>query len=215
MKTALICPVWLDNEDYYNKTVKFLDYYTQPKVMDVLGISLNDIWLIDNASGIDTYGELLCRYGINGKRYEKHYQRTAHLEYPYCWRCLYFARELFQEHDYDKVIHLNNDTYIISKKMMKDITGLTNKDWVSPWCDKHGFIECDLQIIGKYNELYWKMTGKPYLSYNGAHMEKIIKAETNGEWVGDRHSENELLAQQPEWDFSCQVRLTTEIKFND
>jgi len=214
MKTATILPVWLDREDYYNKTIKFLNYYHQPKIIEALGILPEDIWLIDNASNTNKVYQIATMFPkVKFKCYNKHYARTAHLEYPFCWRCLYFARELFQEHDYTKIIHLNNDVFIISEKLANHIRDFKS-GWWTPWCKKHSFPECDLQVITADCKDYWQVTAPPYLSYNGKHMEYEIKATADKSFEGDRYAEYGINTQCDLWDFACQVRLDMEIKYN-
>ncbi len=111
------------------------------------------------------------------------------------------------------MIHLNNDVYIISEKYANHIRDFKS-GWISPYCPKHKWTECDLQIITKDCNDYWDLTGKPYITHNGKLMEKLIKANCEKQWVGDRHSEYPILEQQPGWDFSCQVRLDTKIEWN-
>lgn len=216
MKTAIISTCWLDNEEYLKKTAQFIEYYCQPEVLNALGITTNDIWFVDNASSQEAHDNLRSLIPhlydkVNFKRYTKHYTRTGHLEYPYCWRALYFARDLFQEHDYDKVISTNNDSYIISEKFATFIKDFQS-GYYTPWCKKHSFPECEIQIITKDCDAYWELTSKPYLSYNGVHMEWAIPAEYNQAFNGDRHYEYGITSQQPGWDFSTQVRF--EIKWN-
>jgi hypothetical protein len=198
------------------KTEKFLDYYTDPKVMEALGIKdTRDIWLVENGSSPYLSDGIMRKYGVGIKRYPKHLTRTAHLEYPYCWRGLYYCRDLFQEYDYNKVIHLNNDVFIISEKLANYIRDYKEEDgWWCPWCPKHGFKECDLQVIISTCPYYWRVTSPPYLQYNGRAMENVIEASHEKDWIGDRHSEYGILEQQPGWDFSCQVKLDTKIEWN-
>lgn len=216
MKTAIIVTQWLGTEEYYKKSIKFYEYYGQKEVMDALGLLPGDIWVVDNASEsleLDALkSSLKARYeeSLRYKVYEKHYSRTAHLEYPYCWRALYFARELFQEYDYEKVIYMNNDSYIISEKMMEAVKNIET-GYYTPYCKKHNFPECEIQIICKDSVQYWELTGRPYLRYNGQQMEDVIPSLIMHDQVGDRHSEDGLIVQDPSWDFSTQVRLETVI----
>jgi hypothetical protein len=207
-------PVWLDDNDYFDKTDKFLEYYTQPKVMQALGLKdTKDIWLVDNASNEITSQYFVDTFGVSVQRYKKHYTRTAHLEYPYCWRGLYFCRDLFQEYDYDKIIHCNNDTYILSEKLANYVRDIPDTSWLYPYCPKHKFVECDIQVIGKKNKEFWQVTSVPYMQHNGQAMEHIIKGACERNWIGDRYGE--FLTEIPkDADFSCQTRLhmVTEFK---
>lgn len=212
MKTAMILPVWLGTEAYIKKTEKFLDYYTQPQVLKDLGITVADIWLIDNASPQAEVDKIKAKYNVSIKQYHKHYARTAHLEYLFCWRCLYFARDLFQEYDYDKVIHLNNDVFILSKRLASFIEKFKS-GWWSPWCPKHKFKECDLQVITKDCQDYWDFTGDPYIRHNGSHMEHLIRAPIDKSWIGDRYAEYTVINIPDNADFSTQTKLETLVEY--
>ena len=219
MKTAIISTCWLDNPDYLHKTVKFIKYYTQPEIMDDLGITPGDIWFVDNASSDASHDALRAIIPdlyplINFKRYTKHYTRTAHLEYPYCWRGLYFGRELFQEYDYDKVIFTNNDSYIISSRFAKSINAFQSGYWMG-WCKRHNFPECEIQVFTKDCDNYWRLTARPYLDYNGSYMEHNIPATViDTSAVGDRHAEYGITVQVPGWDYSVQVPLVMDIVYD-
>jgi hypothetical protein len=220
MKIAIISTCWLDNDDYLQKTVKFIKYYTQPAIMTDLGITPKDIWFVDNASSQEAHDKLRAAIpdlydAISFKRYTKHYTRKSHLEYPYCWRALYFARELFDEHGYDKVISTNNDSYIISPKFAKSIKYFET-GYLVPHCTKHNFPECEIQIITKDCKEYWEMTGKSYLEYNGRHMEWCIRPTViDRSLVGDRHSEYPGVTEVPKGcDYSVQVPLNMEVIYD-
>ena len=218
MKTAIISTCWLDKEDYLFKTAKFIKYYCQPQVMADLGISEKDIWFVDNASSPESHDRLRALIPdlydkVSFKKYTKYYSRTAHLEYPYCWRALYFARDLFQEYDYDKVVSTNNDSFIISSKFANFIKEYKSGYWV-PWCNKFHFPECEIQIITKDNKSYWNMTATPYLEQNGKYMEVTIPAVVGMKFIGDRHSQDGIKEQQPGWDYSTQVPMDMEIKYD-
>lgn len=215
MKTAIICTMWL-NGDYIPKTHKFLDYYLDENVQKELGNP--DIWMVDNASNTNEIRHLAFKYLKQDKlfvqSYEKHYDRTAHLEYPYCWRALYFARDLFQENDYDKVIFMNNDSFIISKEMMNFVRDFKSGYWV-PWCNKHRFPECEIQVITKDHEGYWQMTATPYLKQNGKQMENVIPAVSETIFKGDRWAEYDGLSGIPEEaDYSTQTPLGWKVNYD-
>ena len=227
MKTAIICTMWLDGE-YIPKTHKFIKYYMSEDVQRELGNP--DIWMIDNAS--DSYaldnlhykfpiGDEECSAMQSGfwktfiKKYYKHYTRTAHLEYPYCWRALYFARDLFQEYDYDKVIFMNNDSFIVSKKMMNFVRDLDGSVYWTPWCPIHNFPECEIQVITKSHRGFWNMTATPYIEHNGEHMETIIPAIYDNQFNGDRWAEYGMDQIPEDADYSTQTRIYMEVKYRE
>lgn len=227
MKTALVFPNWAGTEDYRKKTAKFLEYYSQPEVMEALGLeSTKDIWIVDNASGDHIYeirsllfkegGMLMHPDDFSWKLYQKHYDRPKHMDYKYCWRALYFGRELFQEYDYDKVIHLNNDSFVLSKKIANHIVSIKDGEGWMPWCPKHSFPECDINVYTKNFEGYWNLTAKPYGSWVPQAMENVLRSHSwkvEKEWIGDRYSEYPIEIPK-DADFATQVNLSQKVKFN-
>lgn len=225
-KTAIVFPNSAKTEDYRKKTAKFLEYYSQPEVLEALGLeSTKDIWIIDNASKFQEdylLGEEIRKnqpytyWNYSWKRYHKYYDRPSHLSYSYCWRALYFGRELFQEYDYDKILHLNNDSFLLSKNIMKHIKNIPNgKAWM-PYCPKHNFPECDINVYTKDFEGYWELTAKPYAFWTGQAMENVLKKykwDVEKNWIGDRWAEYPKDIP-PNADFATQVRINQEIRFN-
>lgn len=220
MKTAIVVTNWAGTEDYREKTVKFLKYYSNDVILKALGISMKDIWIIDNASTQEDLIKLerLCyKENLNPKDYSwkyfnKHLTRPTHLEYAYVWRALYFGRDLFQEEDYEKIIHMNNDSYILSEKLMNFIKDFKS-GWWSPFCPKHGFKECDINVYTKDHVPYWELTAKPYMFYNGKLMEGVLPISGEKNWIGDRYAEYPI--EIPiNADFVTQVRYDTKIEYN-
>lgn len=225
-KIALVFPSWAGTEAYRQKTAKFLEYYSQPEVMEALGLqSTKDIWIVDNAS-TPTQDYFLSKlieknkrsdWDYRWKRYPKHYGRPSHLDYLYCWRALYFGRDLFQEHDYDKVIHMNNDSFILSKKYAEHIRDLKS-GWIMPYCPQFNFPECDINIYTKDSEEYWNLTGKPYKHWNNRAMENVLRSAgtiVEKQWIGDRYWQKDpkVVDIPKNADFATQVVFEQEVKF--
>lgn len=205
MKTVLVSTCWLDNADYMNKTKKWLNYYTDT----IYGsIKYDEIILLDNASKFENIRNLIDFYpDVLIQRFTKHLPRGGHLDYPYAWRAVDFFIDLFNE--YDKIIYMENDFYVLSNKMCSWINNI-NSGWHSAWCNKHNFPETALQVIVKDSEDY--RAGHPWSRLNGTTMELELPLQVNKELKGDRHSEY-LNTIPDNVDFSAQVILDMNVKF--
>lgn len=208
MKTVLVTTCWLDLKEYKDKTIKWIEYYQNNIIYD---LNYNATILLDNAS---TFKNLELIHGLPFKvmpqRFTEHLTRTSHLEYPYLWRAVDFYKELFKE--FDKIIYMDNDFYIISEKLVNHINSLDSSTWWSPYCNKHGFPETGIQVITKDYKPY--NDGFPFMKNNGKCMETTLPVVSEKIWNGDRHSESGITIQQPGWDFSAQVPLNMDIEFN-
>lgn len=207
-KVALVTTCWLGNQEYIDKTLKWLNYYSGIQNH----LKYDDIILIDNASPSAKIKLIEDQFpNVNFIHFDNHLTRTSHLEYPYLWRAVHTFQELLAT--YEKIIYMDNDFYVLSKSMTEYINDI-GPIWWSPWCSKHQFPETGLQVLTKGVQDYWDFVSKPYMSYNGLCMETTLPVITNEICKGDRHSEYGITEQQPGWDFTAQAPLNMEIKFN-
>ncbi len=208
MKTVLVTTAWLGNQDYIDRLNKWLRYYTVGGIQ--ADLKYDDIVILDNASPFTEISKLQCKYqNVMIQRFTEHYGRPAHYDYMYLWRAVDFYKELFKE--YDKVIYMDNDMYILSKNMVSDINAI-QYGWESPWCKRHNFPETGLQIITKDNTLY--NASYPWSRKNGLCMEVELNVTLNKNWNGDRHSEYGIIEQDKSWDFSAQVTVPMKMEYN-
>lgn len=206
MKTALVTTCYLNDKEYLQKTVKWINYYAALNKLEY-----DIIYLLDNAS--DPQNIELLKANIFKHVYihsfKEHLPRSAHLEYPYLWRAVDYLKYLL-EGGYDKVIYMDNDFYLLSEKAI-DYVNKVKSGWISFYCNKHKFPETGIQIITKDNENYknFLKTGD-LMSYNGKMMETTLPlSEVNKDLVGDRYSEYLVTDQTPEMDFYAQTRAST------
>ena len=217
MNTALVCSTWLDTTDYLAKTLKFLDYYTQPGIMDALNINSTDIWLVDNASDEKLLEWVKNKYNVSVYRYKKHLPRTGHLEYPYCWRGLKWIQNYVKNNNVNKIIFLDTDFFVLSGKLSDYIKEL-NSGWVSFYCKRHNFPEAAFHICCQDNlEKLLFIDVPSYTHYNNQHMEYILPFTyiNKTEFVGDRYGEFGK-KQEPDMDYYGQWHPSLEeLKFYD
>ena len=206
MKTALVTTCWLGTEGYIQRLNKWLAYYIGPISQD---LKYDDIIILDNASPFEELAKIQAAFpNVKINRFYRHYSRPEFYNYMYLWRAVDFYAELFNT--YDKVIYMDNDFYILSERFVNHINNLAS-EWHSPWCNKHKFPETGLQIIHKNAATY--RISRPFSRFNGQCMEHVLPVEVDKAWVGDRHSEDSLLIQQPSWDYTAQAINNMDLRY--
>lgn len=213
MKTILVTTCWLGNQEYIDKTKKFINYYSE---LQGSNIHNDQILLLDNASPFksvinmnDFYSEALIQ------RFHNHLPRTSILGYPYLWRAVYFFQELFKE--YDKIVYMDNDFFLTSDKAISLVNNF-NSGYMSFYCNKHKFPETGIQVVTKDCKEYWDfvkgLSEEEFIAkYTGKMMETHLPlTHIEKDLIGDRWSEYGIIEQDPKWDWSAQTLLKTIIK---
>ena len=212
MKTAIVTTCHLDNEDYYLKTKKFIDYY-ETFCKDLRS---DTIFLIDNASSKENRDKMIENYYfIQIVEFKDFLGRESHLSYPYLWRAVYHLKELLN--DYDKIIYMDNDFYITSSKLANFINNLET-GWTTLWCPKHQFPETGIHILMKDCKEYQDFVKSgDFMEHNGRTMETALPVtKVEKSFKGDRWSEYQSATEIPNGsDFSAQTPLNWEVKYND
>lgn len=203
MKTILATTCWLDDEHYFKRTQKWLDYYE-----NMNDLIFDHIILVDNASSPENIARLKgSKFVVS--RQEPHLTRASHLSYPFVWRAVF----LMDKMEADKIIYMNTDVFLLSDKMTTWVNQL-KEGWTVPWCKKHNFPEADLQILVKPNSDYSNfIKGRNYMSYNGQQMESILPVTVDRSLKGDRYSEYKGGVVPDDADFITQCVLDMEVKY--
>lgn len=218
MKSCLYLCCYLHGNDmlgdsYLERHKKFFAYYRQPEVKDAIGFS--EFVVNDNGNG-----ELLTEIeapDVRILRNEDHIPRgfAQANDYKYGWRSIWQMQLIMG--DYDKIILLDADAFILTKRLAHWIRDL-DKGWVSLWTYRHN-----------YADTPWILTRDAYphyLSYiAGRSLEDFIKTEvgkcmeqripfTHSEksFKSERFGEN-IQAQTPDMDYYGQARLETPFVF--
>ena len=128
------------------------------------------------------------------------------------WRSFSASLDIAKEYNYEKIIHIESDAFLISKRIFDHIDSLKT-GWTGLWANKYNFPESCIQVICKDQFDSFRdfaSCGSNELSKKGL-AEKIIPF-TNIErrFVGDRYGEK--VNKQPEGlDYFCQTKLDTII----
>lgn len=146
MKTLLVTTSYLEPKQRYERIIRFLDFYkAQAKVTW-------DIMVLDNASPLELYNKFIADakhsvyHDMKSIRYAEHYDRPSHLDYKYLWRAVHQLQTFFDQ--YDKIVYMDNDFYILKQSMIDYINALSS-GWTTFWCGKYGFPETGCHIIVK------------------------------------------------------------------
>lgn len=129
--------------------------------------------------------------------------RHSTYDYRHLWRVVYHLKELLK--DFDKVLMIDTDTYILSPnclKFLKDVeTG-----WHVFWSNKYQFPAAEVQVVCKdMLPVIEEFTSKPIESYYGKCMETTLPyTEIHKEFIGDRYGET-FLMQHPKMDWYSQT----------
>lgn len=202
---------YLDNPIYFKRTQKWLDYHL-PKLKHAYVI------LIDNASHpthIETLKNLYKskKIGFQIRTRDEHYARNSHLDYRYLWEPIAQYGKALEYYNADKIIYMENDTFLLSNKAMDVIEATTG--WASPWCNKHNFHETALQVITKDSLTYKDFMKEDPFRFNGKlEMELALKPYlTTIDLIGDRYSEYPKEIPKNS-DYATQVGLGDKVEWN-
>ena len=198
------------HKDWEMRYKKWYDYYTQSsiKYSNLLIIDdgspilpqWNDLTIINApfANELDTKHNLI--------HFSNNLGRPSHLNYPGWFRSFRFAIRYAKMFNYEKIIHIETDAYVISNKLINFINEI-HSGWQPLYCKKHLFPESAIQIIGKdCIDRAWKTVELDYATYFlDRDIERIFpftNVITNFE--GDRYFE--YINQIPiNADYACQV----------
>jgi tetratricopeptide (TPR) repeat protein len=78
--------------------------------------------------------------------FRKHLGRNAVFDFPGWYRSFAFAGRYAHAHGYEKVIHVESDTFLIGTRVQQFVSDAVS-GWTALWCPRHGFPECAIQVI--------------------------------------------------------------------
>lgn len=215
MKTALVTTIWLDNEEYQKKIIKFLGYY----LTECLDLKFDHLYIIDNGSDpreINKVDALVTGEPVSFIRYMEHYDRPSHLDYKYLWRAVYTFKDIFKE-GYDKIIYMDSDFYALSSKMVNHINDI-DSGWHTFWCKKHGFPETGCYVLTRDCENYKNFVNMSYVDFiqsnnNNVMEQRLPVTSIEKSFIGDRWSEYGKSEIPEKSDFSAQTVIEMKVKY--
>jgi len=226
MKTTMFAPCYL-GEDRLERNIKWLNYY-EPLLSK---LNVNNLYLIDNGSRLEDL-ELLGGHVVTPEwttiipptsrpyltvvHFPDHIPRSAWDNYEYWWRAMDWGfNKIRDKFNYDKVIHIDTDVYILKQKVIDLINGL-DTGWNAFWSKIYAFPETTFQVLCKdsfnLTEEYLNLEPE-YSKYNGKVAEDIIPfTNVIKDLIGDRYGEQGL-NQGPAMDYYAQAEIRSTFTF--
>ncbi len=202
MKTVIFCTSYI-NENSGARYKKWIDYYHGK--LDLFQSS--NLFLIDDGSSNKNFDNkvhiiksdslpIALEDDINLFHFENNLGRISLINYPGWWRSFTFSLMLAEKYDIDKLIHIESDFYIVSRKMIDYIAGLTS-GWTAFYSKYHKFPETAIQIICKDSFKKFDRTLKKAIETNytfskrAEHILPFTKIEKG--FQGDRFGEANVM----------------------
>lgn len=205
----------LGNDRFY-RNLRYLDYYRSIKKE----IGFDRIFMLDNASSFDKISHLMEVYGSKDLEIHRCSDRLVKKiqgehDYPYCWRAIYFMRELIEQHGATKIIFIDSDAFVVSKRLAEFIRRW-NKGWHTLYCQKYGFPESSFQVLNQDSFYLLKAYTKDgdFMSRNNkVVMERSLPfTHIHKEFDCDRYGEDRV-PYRTGMDLYCQAPLDMPLSF--
>lgn len=232
MRTALLAPGYLGEQpaekdalgnDRVKRAQKYVEFYK--RLLPRLGAEW--MFFCDNGSSIDNLrqvGGLLldpddgeCTILDVGTPVTHilypNVKKTSVASYPYCWRAQWEIKNLLTKWGYDKVIFIDSDFYLISKRMIDWARSVQN-GWHTVQCRKYMWPAPELQVVVGGCQKFMDFTSGDWLSHDGKCMELTLPFTfIHGEFNYGRYGEDRV-PQKPDMDAygQCPLDLTIEVE---
>ena len=212
MKTLVFCTGWSNSESHWTNL-----YGRWLETIRLKKLNYQQILIADDGSKVlPTFSEFEIISGRLPKEQPTtdtvmyHWEDNLGIKpgtcnYPGWYRSFTFAAVYAQRYGFEKVVHIEADAYLISKKI-HDYVNESVCGWTAFYCPRHNFPEAAIQIIaGNSIEDYRQMGEIPYskLSHQIAEHYIPFSCVQHG-FIGDRYSEfsNEVPRNA---DYACQI----------
>ena len=224
MKTLIFCTSYFDTEELYLKRYqKWIDYYnnhpfTNDKKMYLIDDSSDLEVMTDDVVHIIKEGQLgdfqetnkINLYSFNNRKGLNWSHNSANNEG--WWRSFCASLEIAEKYNYEKIVHIEADAFLISNRMFDYINSLKT-GWTGLWANKYCFPESCIQVICKDqfdNFRDFASCGYHELSKMGLAEKVIPFTYVERRFLGDRYGEKSNM-QMEGLDYFCQTKLDTII----
>jgi|TARA_B110000196_G_scaffold315921_1_gene326360 hypothetical protein len=224
MKTLIFCTSHFDSEELYKKRYqKWINYYnyhpfTNDKYMYLID-DCSDLKLVTDDE-IHTFNEdELGKFQNEDKinLYSFHDRKGLNWSHNSAnnegwWRSFCTSLKIAEKYNYEKIIHIESDAFLISKRIFDHIDNL-KMGWTAFWVPKYNFPESCIQVICKDqfdNFRDFSSCGYHELSKKGLAEKVIPFTNIERKFVGDRYGEKNN-HQMKGLDYFCQTKLDTII----
>lgn len=222
MKTFIFCTSFFDsNESYLTRYQKWINYYndhpfSEDKEIIIFDDNSDVDFITDERINViqeDQLGnhEELEKINLYHFRERKSEPNKTPANSEGWWRSFNAAIKVAEEYDYEKMVHIESDAYLISKRVFNYVDDLKT-GWTALYAPKYYFPESSLQVICKDQfENFKDFTACGYETLAGMGMAERITPFTHVEkkFVGDRYGETET-EQMKGLDYFCQVQNSVQ-----
>lgn len=209
--TILSIGTTMETEDYFNKTEKIIDFYKNHWQVPW------DMVILDDCSPFEKIDYIVKKFDIPVISFRTKFARLNTNDYLYIWRNYYYLQEMLK--NYRKVIHLDNDFFIISKRFMDYVTAFDH-GFMTPTCDYNRAPETACQIVTAdcHEYLDFVKSGN-FAERNGViqHEFAIPVTHLPKQFSGDRYGEKMSINDYPNWqslDYWAQAKVGDTIEAN-
>jgi len=215
-KTLIFCTAYsASSNSWIERYAKWLSYYENRA-----GINYDQILIIDDGSpsfptinDINIVDRLNDGYEDRKKvlfHFKNNLGRPESLIYPGWYRSFAFAAIWAKRYGFDKVVHIESDAYVLTRKLANFINEL-DSGWTTLWCPRSSFPETCIQVIGSDSlNSFFDFAQMSYENFSGTCIETLLwrgdlKRFTNvcQEFEGDRYSQYPQDVP-PSADYACQ-----------
>ena len=211
MKTLLFCTSYADTPHrWQSRYRKWLDYVSRS------AIARDQVLLVDDGSaslpewrGLAILRELPDKAPADKTvlfHFADNLGRPALLNYPGWFRSFALAAEYARKFGFDKIVHIESDSYVYSDRLVRFINGLSS-GWTTFWCPSQGFPETCIQVVcADRLEDYLALS---HVSYAAELANRAIETllpftDVRKDFIGDRYGE--IVQWLPEdADYGCQI----------
>lgn len=116
--------------------------------------------------------------------------RTALFDFPGWHRSFAFGARYAKAHGFDKVVHLESDAFLVSRRMRR-LVDAHRSGWVIPWSERYKFPEIAIQLVGPDQlDAFAAFAARPYAwmrhrvhepLFTPTHIERGLVGERYGE----------------------------------
>jgi hypothetical protein len=133
--------------------------------------------------------------------------RPAGYDYPGWYRSFTFAADYAKAFGFEKIVHIESDAFLISRRMQLYCNSITN-DWVTFMGPRHNYPETGIQVIaGDGLERFYSISALPYSEFRGKPVETLLPfTRVESRFVGDRFGEY-LSYVPPDADWAMQTYI--------
>jgi SAM-dependent methyltransferase len=116
--------------------------------------------------------------------------RLALFDFPGWYRSFTFAAKYARRFGFQKVIHIESDAFVISRRM-QDYMNNVVEGWVAFWCERWNVPETALQVIaGTSLRAFFEQSQVPHSTFIGRHYEfQLPFTVVEKSFQGDRYGE--------------------------